>query len=318
MQKVLLDTTAAATFRQPEFVEGLAAGLVAAGICVLAGLGWRVLRARQAPLGGLAVAGAAGVALTEVVPAPDRVLVGVGLAALGGLLADVGRVPVVVAATAAIPGAWLVATDGTARPAPEIGVLLGICILGGASFAVFERRSSPPSLVPLLAAGAIAGVYATVPDTERALVLLGASLPVAALGWPLGLVRFGAAGSFACTALMAHVAGTDGAPRPGAIVGVAGCLGLVAVAAAAGVAGGAAGSTGSAGWPPPRSVANLVASSLFVLAHALTILYMARLAGFEERLRDAAVLAVIGTCLLVATWVPLRRWGGREPWWPAP
>jgi hypothetical protein len=189
--------------------DGLAAGLLAGLAAALACLAVWAWRRRHRP-------GA---------PTP---VVGVALAAAGGTG--------IVAATD--PPATL------ALPLPWIAVVAGVA---GALLAGFDRRWRGHGLAPLLLAVSAVGVYATVPDVEWALVVVGAALPLTLLGWPGPLApgglrgprrrdgpaqpppSLGVAGSLAAAALLAWTVAAGGAGRPGSVVGGLACLGVLAV-----------------------------------------------------------------------------------------
>lgn len=156
--------------------------------------------------------------------------------------------PVVGVALAAAGGAGIVAaTDPPATlalPLPWIAVVAGVA---GALLAGFDRRWRGHGLAPLLLAVSAVGVYATVPDVEWALVVVGAALPLTLLGWPGPLApgglrgprrrdgpaqpppSLGVAGSLAAAALLAWTVAAGGAGRPGSVVGGLACLGVLAV-----------------------------------------------------------------------------------------
>jgi hypothetical protein len=156
--------------------------------------------------------------------------------------------PVVGVALAAAGGAGIVAaTDPPATlalPLPWIAVVAGVA---GALLAGFDRRWRGHGLAPLLLAVSAVGVYATVPDVEWALVVVGAALPLTLLGWPGPLApgglrgprrrdgpaqpppSLGVAGSLAAAALLAWTVAAGGAGRLGSVVGGLACLGVLAV-----------------------------------------------------------------------------------------
>jgi hypothetical protein len=72
-------------------------------------------------------------------------------------------------------------------------------------------------------------VYSTVPDTEVALIALGAALPLAVLGWPWPLASLGRAGSYTATGLLLWIVAAEGVGRSSSLVGGIACLGLLAV-----------------------------------------------------------------------------------------
>jgi hypothetical protein len=72
----------------------------------------------------------------------------------------------------------------------------------------------------------VGAMYATVPDTELALVLLGVAIPLAFLGLPFRLARLGDGGAAASIGLLLWVASQQGWARPGSLVGALGALAL--------------------------------------------------------------------------------------------
>lgn len=106
------------------------------------------------------------------------------------------------------------------------------------------RRESPSALVPAMFALTVLGVWGTTPDTERAVVMMGASTPLV-LG---ALVRPSSARGvlwpyMACGALSWAVI-TDGLGRMGSIVGAFGTLGMLVIAPAIGLLAGREGPLG--------------------------------------------------------------------------
>jgi hypothetical protein len=173
----------------------LAAGLAAGLVAVLACLAVRAWWRRRHP--------------GEPVPVAGLALAAAGVAAL--------------AATGAAP-----VRAGPGRLA-AVAVAAGVA---GALLATYDRRHAGDGLTLALLAVTAAGIWATVPDVEQAVVVLGAALPLALLGWPL--VRsappsLGPAGAVATAALLAWTSVTGGAGRPGSVAGALACLGVLAV-----------------------------------------------------------------------------------------
>ncbi len=178
---------------------------------------------------------------------------------------------------------------------PDIGwvtVLAPVLILaGGAAVAAWSTRLPQEVLGPMVAISAF-GIWATVPDTEAARVLLGVSLPMA-----LATVRpikagLAFAGAFPLVGIMVWVTAVGGEGRPASIIGGWACLGALAI------------------FP-------LYRNSLrgWVEAHPLlTILYHAFLVGIASRiigLWESVGLAVVAVLVLgVAAYLglgPLSR-----------
>jgi hypothetical protein len=86
-------------------------------------------------------------------------------------------------------------------------------------------RVEAPGLT-LFAVSAL-GVYATVPDTELVAAVLGVSLPLVVLGWPVRLATLGRAGGAAAVALLVWAGAAGGEGRPASIIAVVACLGLL-------------------------------------------------------------------------------------------
>jgi hypothetical protein len=127
--------------------------------------------------------------------------------------------------------AGLAATAGPG-PAPDRwrqALVVSLLVPCGWLMADFDARWRGRGLGPVLLAISVTGVYATVPDTEQALVALGAALPLALLGWPWPLTSLGPVGAYLATGVLLWVAATGGAPRGSAMVGGAACLGLLVV-----------------------------------------------------------------------------------------
>ena len=146
--------------------------------------------------------------------------------------------PVAGLALAAAGVVALAATGAGAAPALPWPAVAAAALVAGVLLADFDRRWRGHGLALPLLAVSTAGVYATVPDVEAALVVLGAALPFCLLGWPgpLALARrgrrppsLGAAGALAAAGLLTWTVASGGAGRPGSVVGGLACLGLLAV-----------------------------------------------------------------------------------------
>jgi hypothetical protein len=169
----------------------------------------------------------------------------------------------------------------------------------GALPADFDRRRADGLALPLWAV-TVAGVWATVPDVESAVVVLGAALPPALLGWPgplarSGLVSLGVAGSLAGAALLVWVVATDGAGRPGSMVGGLACLGVLGVEPLARRLGGR-----GPGGPPLPAVALLA-------AHLVLVAFASRVVGRRETVAEALPLAVAELVVALAVAVAAMR-----------
>lgn len=124
------------------------------------------------------------------------------------------------------PAAWLLAADASSTAWVRGFLVVGLVVAVPAAGRT-DVEYGPAGLTPVLYAAAAAGVFAAVPDTEQAAALLGASLPLALLGWPFGAGRLGPPGAGAATALLVWVAAVGGRGREASIIGAVGCLGLL-------------------------------------------------------------------------------------------
>ncbi len=225
----------------PEFGDGWAAGWRVAVLAGLGGLLVRLMLRRRLTPG---LAGPAWVLGSLAALNGWWGLPGVGLEARAGwipaglflgLLALAGGVelamhtpnPKAIGVLLAFPGAVIVgvASDfqgpGWVRP-----LVIATITLGAPMVADLDRRSARLALGPLLWLVTVIGVYATVPDTELVRPLVGVAIPVALLGFPIGLARLGGAGSAAAVGLLVWIGAQQGYGRPGSIVGVAAALGV--------------------------------------------------------------------------------------------
>ena len=160
--------------------------------------------------------GSGAIALRETHGLPGDLLLGLLVLAGAGIVADVLGRPVLVGAVLAVPGSArdrrggageaVVVAVARRRHDRRRGRVRGI-VRRPSPRAVDSRRRSSRS--------AAAGVYFTVPDTEHALVLIGAALPLALSSWPVPLARLGSGGAYAATGLLAWTAATDGVARAG-------------------------------------------------------------------------------------------------------
>ena len=235
---------------RPELYAGLAYGGAAAAACAVAAL---LLRRRLLPVAGLAIA----TAFLAVLRPPNPVMIAVGLLALIGVVGDLRPSLIPLVGVLSIGPATLLVLAGELFE-PLWGRIAAVAAisLGGALAAWSEQRRPAGWAGPVLAAGSALGVFVVVPDTERALVLLGAALPVALLGWPLRLARLGSGGIFAFFGVLAWVVLRDGATRGSAIVGGLAALGVFVVEPIAALLS----RLFSGSWSPPPSEWLLVAT----------------------------------------------------------
>lgn len=194
---------------------------------------------------GTVLAAVAGAVLVVSGNAPRSLLVTLAVLAAGGAAAarvlaaggEGGRWRLAAAAPI-VPGAVLVAWGPAAVPGPAwvhwMAAAATVAMAGG--LGSFDQRWTA-MVLPLLAVAA-AGVYATVPDTEQAAIVLAAAVGVALAGGPLRL-PLGRWGAPAVAGLMVWTVAVDGRGRQASVVGGLGCLAVLAVAPAAAALAGA-------------------------------------------------------------------------------
>jgi hypothetical protein len=213
-------------FPLDELISGLATGALA----LLAATVQSRRHAHHVPVAGLVMTAAALVAVSRTWSVVPGASVGLGGVALTLAWLDRRRPrcgPSFTAGAVLIaPFAAVLAVD--ASPTGWVRGLVGAAIVLGATAASqTEAAWGDAGLPPVLYAITAAGVFAAVPDTEQAAVLLGASVPLALAGWPLAHVRLGPAGAGAAVALLVWVAAVGGRGREPSIVGAVACLGLL-------------------------------------------------------------------------------------------
>lgn len=211
-------------------------------------------------------------------------------------------------ALAAATVAGFALTGAPADPAIAWPVLAPAAGAVAAAVASFDRRWRELGLLPALLAVTAAGIWATVPDVEAALVLLGAAVPLTLLGWPGPLAgwrpapaAFGIAGSVAVAAVLTWTVATGGAGRPGSVVGGLVCLGLLAVEPAVRLLDPRRRSPLDPLEHRPRLAVAALATQLVLVALA------ARVVGRPERAATALVLAALELGLALAAGTALAR-----------
>jgi hypothetical protein len=213
-----------------------------------------------------------------------------GRAERGGVVAGLAGL-----APAAAAAAALGATGGVpAGRAPGLAPIVAVAaaVAAGALLADFDRRRHDGLTLPLWAVS-VAGVWATVPDVEAAVVVLGAALPPVLLGWPSPLARsgrvsLGVAGSLAAAAQLVWVVATDGAGRPGSMVGGLACLGVLAAEPLARRLGGR------------RPGARPLPAVPLLAAHLALVAVASRVVGRPETVAEALPLALAELAVAVA------------------
>jgi hypothetical protein len=306
------------------FGDGIVAGAVAFAI-VLA-ITWLTGR-RRADLAGLGFAGAGLAALSGAGPlrgAPDvpgTLWLAIGLLSLGGFALRHPRVPGGAAVVMYAPGAIVLgyATDprGEFGPSWVPAALAAATAIAGALTYDTDRARARDAIGPVLLFVSVAGIYTTVPDTEHAVVLVGAALPLVAFAVPTGIGSLGPEGAGAAIGLTLWMSAIDGQGRHGAIVGAFGCLGLL-LTDPIGRRLAARGSASPARLPGRHSrYEHLIVVALFVILQVAITAFAARVAGTEGRVGTA--LAYLAPALVAAVLVsvglppPARSRRARAP-----
>ncbi|MDQ1534983.1 MAG: hypothetical protein QOF28_2744 [Actinomycetota bacterium] len=278
---------------KPEFgnAAAWAGGLGVVGIVV--GLVWRRVWRRPAPVAGIIVAAAFAIAFHYSLGIPPNVERGLWLLAAAGVvtgfLAALWHPLIILGIGFALPGASLLTRDTGLLVHPHWvkTLVVATVVVGGTLVADFDRRYRARGWGPVLFAISTVGLYLTVPDTERAMLLLGAALPVLLLGWPFPLASLGAVGAYPCVGALAWVAAFDGRGRLSAIIGGVACLGLFAAEPVARVI--RLSGPGVLAALPRRWWAAIVVG----VGQAGLVAVAARLAGERSATKEAAVIVAM-------------------------
>ncbi|HEY5011569.1 MAG TPA: hypothetical protein VIK61_02550 [Acidimicrobiia bacterium] len=215
-----------------EFHLGAKWGFALAALTALAGLLSLWVFHRPVPIAGLIVPIAfASAARHWQGGLPGNVTHGLLLLAFAGLAAGAlgswWRPLAWVGIVLAIPGASLLTSNTGLPDVSWVGPLVVVTtVVGGTLVADFDRRHAKRGWPVVMLAVSVVGVYFTVPDTERALVLLGASVPLVLLGWPFAFASIGTIGAYPAVGALAWTAAFEGRGRHTAIVAGVACLGL--------------------------------------------------------------------------------------------
>ncbi len=217
--------------RAPAFADGLRPGLIALAVGLIAALAWRATgESAHPPVVGLLLGAAVLFGLSSTGWLPDGLVVGLSALGIAGLVAEVNRTRPLVLAVLAVPGAWVVVAQGGLVEVGWVQLLVGAAIVAGSvALADLDARWADEGAGPVLVAVTAAAIWATVPETQQALVLLGASVPLCLLGWPRVAGALGAGGSCVVVGLLAWTGAVGGATRLSSVIGAIGCLGLLLV-----------------------------------------------------------------------------------------
>lgn len=278
-------------------LDRVSPGLLAGGVGVAIVVAIAVVARRRAqrtplPVAGLVLVATALVALDHVSGSlvSRRLLIGLTLLAVGPVLASTllpaARFRAALVALTAVPGALVVA-DAAAltnqaswiRPA-----LVVTTVIGGALAADTDGVSAEAGLGPVLLAGAAVAMFTTLPDTEQAGAIAGAAVWIALLGFPVAWASLGP-GVFCAVGLLGWEAAVGGVGRAGSVVGALACFGLLLVEPVVRLAW-----RGRARLPRHPVQGRTVA---VIVVQAVTVVLLARVAGFRDSAASAAVIALV-------------------------
>lgn len=267
----------------PEFLAGLGWGFIGLGVLAVASQ-----KRPLTPIWGIVATGAALVASVPIVGQRLALALGLVIVALGGELTRRSQ-PAGVLVVAA--GAFVVALGSGIDTVWWIhaGSLLFI-ISAGWMIERVDDHAGQSGIPVLMAAGTVFGVWATVPDTEVARILMGAVTATIIAGWPLRKARIGAGGAYAIAALLAWAVAIGGEARAGSIIGGWATVGAFTAAL-----------LGS-------SVRRILPVGLFTL-HAGSVLVASRIVGPQESPYVALAIAAPALILTLAIGWSLARQG---------
>ena len=279
-----------ALLTSPQFAAGWWCGVVAFGAGVAAAVVHRS-RSRPAPVPmlGLLFGGAVLLAVGMTLGWPAGLALGLLVLAGAGVAGSWMGVGPLLSMLLAVPGAWLVVFRGAPPLAGWLRLLtMTAVVAGGWLLADVDRRWGRAGFVPVLLAVSVAGVYATVPDTEQALAALGVALPLALLGWPRPLASLGQGGAYVAAGTLVWVVSAGGVGRASSVIGGVACLGLLVVEPLA-----------RGLHPDRRSVVDCLPSGRWgppaVTTLHLSLVYpAARVVGLRPSVTQAAILAGVG------------------------
>lgn len=236
-------------------------------------------------------------------------MVGLLLLALAGLVIDLWPKAWLGAPLLALPGAIALAVGtqalipgqagGRSSSAWVVPVVIAVVVVGGTLVGCFDSRWRSRGFGPILLALTLVGVYLTVPETKRTLVLMGAAVVIALTAWPVPLASVGWAGSLAATGLVVSMTVLDGLDRPSSIVGAVACLGLLIVEPMARAL------VGGRQSPLDALPTSWWSVPVVAAAHLAIVLVASRVAGLRVDVNSAALVASVdlGVALLVAVGV---------------
>jgi len=299
--------------RHPSFSAGLRPGVLALGVGLLVALVWRAAGDELPPVAGLLLGSAAIFGLASSGRLPDGLVLGLAALGVGGLLAEaLGTKPLVLAGFA-VPGAYVLVAHAELVDVVWVRLLVGgAIVLGSVLLTDFDARWAEQGAGPVLIAISGAAIWAIVPDTEQALVLLGAAIPLCLLGWPRAVAAIGPGGSCVAVGVLAWTGAAGGADRLSSIIGATASLGLFFVEPLslwfAKVRSG----------PFVRVAGQWWAVFPLATAHVMLVLVAGRFAGVQRTVAVAAWVAAtaLGAAVIVAALVGRRLDREFEPFGP--
>lgn len=207
-----------------EFRTGLLIGLVLAAL----GFVFRDRQPRTVPMLGLLITLGFAVGIASSSNLPANMALGATFLGIGGWVANRWGRSLITSVLLAVPGAVLLLTDlGSHRSRWVVPLAFVTVVIASPLVADFDRRFGDAGWPVVLYAVSVVGVYYTVPDTERVLVLLGVTAPLVLLGWPRVFASLGHGGSYAVTGILIWVAAFESRGADTALIGAIGCLGLL-------------------------------------------------------------------------------------------
>ena len=270
---------------QSQFQAGVGWGLVGAVLLVAASR-----REQPTPLWGLVATAAAMISLWSRADFGWQFPIGLALLLAGGLLVEHDhRIGILIV----ICGAVAVGLDPVLPD--QLWIRLGTMLFvayGGLAIGAVDEELGHTGIPALMVAGTVFGIWATVPETDLARVLMGVMVAVIFTAWPRARVQVGVAGACTLAAVMAAIIASGGVTRPGAIVGSWATLGLFAAA------------------PVVRARLSHYRWVAFIV-HGVAVFLASRVAGLQQG-RVAAAAIALPTLAIVAVFIGLLHRADRR------
>lgn len=267
---------------RPEFLAGAGWGAVAAVLLLIASR-W----VDPAPMWGPAVAAAAFLPFAGVEDFGWNLPLGLVLVVGGGLVLTVART---LGRTFVFAGTLILVTDPLFPDDLWIRAgTLAFVLAGGWAIGWVDNAAGHTGLPALMFAVSVFGVWAGVPDTEFASILMGVILLTVFMAWPRTRAQIGSGGGYALTFMLAIAIVLGGAARPPSIVGGWAVLGLF--------------------WVVPWVAIRLAQRRWAVFAvHVVVMVVTARIAGLNPQVMWAVVIAGIALVIGAVLVMLIERW----------